>query len=130
MELKYCCGRPPRLIHKKDTGYSVVCMECGLGLKDNYFSVTSKLAEEDWVIKTSSYHSRPVGPAKVLLKELNDAHDVLRNFACILGVGGYNAPEVDAYVFSKKISDGIDMLTAPLMKWIEELQAENRKLKE
>ena len=38
------------------------------------------------------------------------AEQVLRKLACWLGVGGYNAPKVDAEVFHRKIVDGVEML--------------------
>lgn len=38
------------------------------------------------------------------------AEMVLRKLACWLGVGGYNAPKVDAEVFHRKIVDGVQML--------------------
>lgn len=40
------------------------------------------------------------------------AEEVLRKLACWLGVGGYNAPTVDAELFHRKIVDGIEMLLA------------------
>jgi hypothetical protein len=61
----------------------------------------------------------------------------LRSIASSLGVGGYNAPAVDAKVFEDKIRSGIDLLTTPLVNQIESLKArveelteENRKLRE
>jgi hypothetical protein len=35
------------------------------------------------------------------------AEEALRSLACSLGVGGYNAPTVDAKVFEEKIRDGM-----------------------
>lgn len=40
------------------------------------------------------------------------AEMVLRKLACWLGVGGYNAPTVDADLFHKKIVDGVQLLLA------------------
>lgn len=40
------------------------------------------------------------------------AEMVLRKLACWLGVGGYNAPTVDADLFHDKIIDGVNMLLA------------------
>jgi ribosomal protein L3 len=63
-----------------------------------------------------------------LLKELNEAHDVLRNVASTLSVGGYNATNVDAKVFGNKIHEGIAMLVDPLLKQIEDLKADKERL--
>lgn len=38
------------------------------------------------------------------------AEMVLRKLACWLGVGGYNAPTVDADLFHRKIVDGVEMM--------------------
>lgn len=38
------------------------------------------------------------------------AETVLRKLACWLGVGGYNAPTVDAELFHRKIVDGVQSL--------------------
>ncbi len=46
-----------------------------------------------------------LGPA-----DEHPAESVLRKLACWLGVGGYNAPTVDAEVFHRKIVDGIEYL--------------------
>ena len=40
------------------------------------------------------------------------AEMVLRKLACWLGVGGYNAPKVDAEAFHRKIVEGVQMLLA------------------
>lgn len=40
------------------------------------------------------------------------AEEVLRKLACWLGVGGYNAPTVDAELFHRKIVDGIQSMRA------------------
>jgi hypothetical protein len=37
------------------------------------------------------------------------AEDVLRDAACYVAAGGYNAPTVDAALFQRKIRDGVDM---------------------
>lgn len=42
--------------------------------------------------------------------EESEAQAALRSLACWLGVGGYNAPTVDAKVFEQKIRDGVAML--------------------
>lgn len=135
-ELTQCCGRPPRLISKPGYGYSVVCMSCGLGMMDELPSSTFQSAAHEWEEKKASWNPSSHGPAKVLLKELNEANDVLRNTACVLSVGGYNASEVQADVFGKKITDGIEMLVKPLETMIQarderiaELEAENLRLK-
>ncbi len=56
------------------------------------------------------------------------AEDVLRSLACSLSVGGYNAETVDAKVFEKKINDGIDMLTKPLLARAEAAERERDAL--
>lgn len=56
-----------------------------------------------------------------LLTRAENAEDALRHIASQLSVGGYNAPEVDASEFERKISAGIDMLTAPLVAKAESL---------
>ena len=38
----------------------------------------------------------------------SEAEMVLRKLACWLGVGGYNAPAVDAKLFHEKIVDGVN----------------------
>lgn len=45
-----------------------------------------------------------------LAAERDAAHKALRSLACWLGVGGYNAPTVDAAVFERKIRAGVDDL--------------------
>lgn len=45
---------------------------------------------------------------KQLEERAEAAEATLRSLASYLGVGGYNAPIVDAEVFEKKIRDGID----------------------
>lgn len=47
---------------------------------------------------------------KEFLARAEAAEDVLRSLASYLGVGGYNAPTVNAEEFEKKIRYGIDML--------------------
>jgi hypothetical protein len=44
------------------------------------------------------------------VREESPAEDALRALACWLGVGGYNAPTVDAEVFKRKIMAGVSML--------------------
>jgi len=127
-ELTQCCGRPPRLISKAGFGYAVVCMSCGLGMMDETPSSTFQSAAHEWEEKKASWHETPQGPAKVLLKELVKANEVLRNTACVLGAGGYNATEVDADVFQSKISDGIGMLTTPMQSMIDEGRARIKEL--
>lgn len=43
-------------------------------------------------------------------KDETPAEMVLRKLACWLGVGGYNAPTVDANLFHRKIVEGVQML--------------------
>jgi hypothetical protein len=43
------------------------------------------------------------------------AEMVLRKLACWLGVGGYNAPKVDADVFHRKIVWAIENLHTPAL---------------
>jgi hypothetical protein len=38
------------------------------------------------------------------------AEEALRALACWMGVGGYNAPTVDAEAFKRKIMEGVSML--------------------
>lgn len=47
---------------------------------------------------------------KIVHEERDAAHEVLRSLACWLSVGGYNAEEVDAKSFEKKIREGVDTL--------------------
>lgn len=47
-------------------------------------------------------YRHPVESARLIAAE-----DALRSLACWLGVGGYNAPTVDAKVFEEKIRDGV-----------------------
>lgn len=48
--------------------------------------------------------------AEETAKERDEAQEALRSLACYLGVGGYNAPNVDAKIFEQKIRHGIDEL--------------------
>lgn len=107
-DVKHCCNQPPRLLEGPRETFKYVCMNCGIGLQDQLFSVNLESAKSDWRQKKSSWYPALQGPATVLLKELNDAHDVLRNLASTLGAGGYNADVVDAKVFAEKIHFGID----------------------
>lgn len=50
--------------------------------------------------------------AKLGPPDEHPAEEVLRKLACWLGVGGYNAPTVDADVFHRKIVDGVESLLA------------------
>lgn len=127
-DLTQCCGRPPRLISKAGYGYSIVCMECGLGAIGETASRTYQSATHEWEELKASWTNPPHGPIKIIVKELAAAHDVLRNTACVLGAGGYNALEVDAAVFQSKISDGIVMLTTPMEKMIDEGRARIKEL--
>jgi hypothetical protein len=52
------------------------------------------------------------------------AEDLLREIACALGVGGYNADAVDVEVFRRKIHDGLDMLTRPLAERAQAAESE------
>lgn len=46
-------------------------------------------------------------------KRLIDCENALRSLACWLGVGGYNAPTVDAKVFEEKIRNGVQDFAHP-----------------
>lgn len=127
-ELTKCCGRPPRLISKAGYGYSIICMECGFGASSEEASSTYQSAANEWEEMKASWSPAPKGPIKILVKELSAVNEVLRNTACVLGVGGYNAIEVDAEVFQSKISDGINMLTAPMEKMIDDGRARIKEL--
>lgn len=126
-ELRHCCGQPPRLLSDSNFGHAFICTECGNGVQGCFHGNTREAAETFWNSAASRFR-KPDGfmVPLFLLKELNDAHDVLRNLAYTLGVGGYNASQVDAEVFSKKIHEGLDMLVRPLTDRIHELE---RKLK-
>jgi hypothetical protein len=54
--------------------------------------------------------------------------EALRSLAAYVSAGGYNAPEVDPDVFYDKVVWGIDHLTQPLNKLIEDLRADRVKL--
>lgn len=119
----HCCDQPPRLISGEGIGYNLVCMECGRGLSGKNVGMTYQSAVYAWNQIFNTWVVPKVNnPGTVILKELNEAHDVLRNLACTLSVGGHNAPIVDAKVFEAKIHDGIQMLTQPLMARIENLE--------
>ncbi len=51
--------------------------------------------------------------AKLGPSDEHPAEEVLRKLACWLGVGGYNAPTVDADLFHRKIVAGIEDLGSP-----------------
>ena len=120
---KFCCGQPPRLLQGEGFGYALMCNECGNGFSGNFRGDTFQSAKVLWDRDFDiSLKPRPGSVPMFLLKELNDAHDVLRNVAYVLGVGGYNATYVDAAKFSDKIHSGIDMLTKPLLDRIEQLE--------
>lgn len=128
-DLNLCCGQPPRLISGEGIGYNLVCMCCGRGLSGKNVGMTYQSAAYSWNKIFNTWVVPKVNnPGTVILKELDEAHAVLRNLACTLGVGGYNATNVDAEVFGNKIHEGIDMLTAPLLKQIEDLQADKERL--
>lgn len=127
--LRHCCGQPPRLLSGEGFGYALICTECGKGMDSYFRSNTYQSAEHLW----NTHSEKACSPKEsivpmFLLKELNDAHDVLRSLAYTLGVGGYNATQVDAEVFSNKIHNGIEMLTAPLLKQIDDLKADKERL--
>lgn len=126
-KLRNCCNQPPRLLQGPGFGYALICTECGNGMSGSFQGDTFQAARFLWNRDFDiCIKPKPTSVPLFLLKELNDAHDVLRNLACILGVGGYNATHVDVKVFEKKIIDGIDMLTKPLLNQIDTL----RKAKE
>lgn len=127
-EVKLCCGQPPRLMSGEGFGYALICTECGNGLGGGFRGDTFQSAQFLWNRDFDiSLIPKPTSVPLFLLKELNEAHDVLRNIACVLGVGGYNATDVDAKVFEKKILEGIDMLVKPLNDRIEQLEKEGLK---
>lgn len=124
----HCCDQPPRLISGDGIGYNLVCMECGRGLSGKNVGMTYQSAVYAWNQIFNTWVVPKVNnPGTVILKELNDANDVLRNLACTLGAGGYNASVVDAEVFASKIHAGIEMLTKPLLDRIESLEQELRE---
>lgn len=129
----HCCGQPPRLLQGEGLGCALMCMECGRGLFSNFRADTYQGAQHLWDNRSQQIQG-PMSQGTIsavamfLLKELNDAHDVLRNLAFVLSAGGYNATQVDAKVFENKIHSGIDMLTAPLLKQIEDLKADKERL--
>lgn len=127
--LRHCCGQPPRLISGEGLGYALLCMECGRGLFGNFRSDTYQGAQHLW--DTRSEQLKPPRPdgsvsavALLLLKELNEAHEVLRGLAFTVGAGGYNSTSVNAEVFGKKIHAGINMLIDPLVNQIDNLKKE------
>lgn len=127
--LNLCCGQPPRLLQGEGLGYALMCMECGNGLSGGFRGDTFQAAKFLWNRDFDiCIKPKPASVSMFLLKELNEAHDVLRNVAFTLGVGGYNATDVNAEVFANKIHNGIDMLTAPLLKQIEDLKADKDRL--
>ena len=124
--LRLCCGQPPRLISGPGIGYLLCCMECGRGMMDNAQNTyQSAAARWDKYIDDSSEVLD--GIPLLILKELNAANDVLRSLAFSLSVGGYNSTNVNAEVFDKKIHEGINMLTDPLLAMID---AKNLRIKE
>lgn len=127
--LNLCCNQPPRLLQGGGLGYALICTECGNGLGGGFRGDTFQSAQFLWNRDFDiSIIPKPTSVPLFLLKELNDAHDVLRNLAFVLGVGGYNATHVDATVFEKKIHAGIDMLTKPLLGQIDTLRKEKEAL--
>lgn len=127
--LNLCCGQPPRLLQGEGFGYALICMECGNGLGGGFRGDTFQSARFLWNRDFDiSIIPKPTSVPLFLLKELNDAHDVLRNLSATLGAGGYNATYVDAKTFEKKIVDGIDMLTKPLLDQIDTLRKEKEAL--
>lgn len=68
----------------------------------------------------------PMRPAYFMnyAKDEAPAEMVLRKLACWLGVGGYNAPTVDADLFHRKIVDGIESLLAAAKTMPAAAQAE------
>lgn len=52
------------------------------------------------------------------------AEESLRDLACWLSVGGYNAETVDPWVFNRKVRDGVDGLTKPLQEKAEKAEKE------
>lgn len=132
-DFKLCCNQPPRLFSGEGFGYALMCMECGRGIHSNFKASTYQGVQHLWDNRSQQISGpRSQGNistmAEFLLKELNDAHDVLRNLAFVLGAGGYNATHVDAKVFEKKIHAGIDMLTKPLLDQIDTLRKEKEAL--
>lgn len=66
--------------------------------------------------------------AQSLKQKLELAEEVLRNLACYVGAGGYNAPEVDPIAFENKIREGIAALTEPLEQQLAQARQERDKL--
>ncbi|BEO65049.1 hypothetical protein SMQE31_05570 [Serratia marcescens] len=58
-----------------------------------------------------------------LLAELEAKDEALRELAFRVSAGGYNADSVDAEEFKQKIIDGINSISAVLIKRIDELEA-------
>ncbi len=127
---KLCCDQPPRLLSKEGFGYALICMECGNGMNNEFWGRTYQSAEHLWSLYSDLRAGQTSFVTKILLEELNEAHDTLRNVAFVLGAGGYNATHVDAKKFGEKIHWGIDALSAPLLKMIKDRDAEIKKLKE
>lgn len=130
---RHCCDQPPRLISGEGLGYALLCMECGKGLFGNFRADTYQSAEHLWNERSAQLKCpRPDGSisavAMHLFKELNDAREVLRSLAFVLGVGGYNATDVDVKVFGGKIHNGIDMLVNPLLDRIDNMGAQITQL--
>jgi hypothetical protein len=101
-------------------------MECGKGMGiNNLYHFTKEDAYKYWDLYSSK---RPDSLIKersavgTVLKELNEAHAVLRSLACSLGAGGYNASVVNAKTYEEKIRWGIDALTRPLLEKIDTLE--------
>ncbi len=127
--LNLCCNQPPRLLQGPGFGYALICTECGNGLGRGFQGDTFQSARFLWNRDFDiSIKPKPASVPLFLLKELNDAHDVLRSLAGALGVGGYNASQVDAKIFGAKVSDGIVMLTKPLLDQIDTLRKEKDRL--
>ncbi len=80
---------------------------------------------------SSAGHALPDGPhfiysqeyVSALLAELEAKDEALRELAFRVSAGGYNADSVDAEVFKQKIIDGINSISAVLIKRIDELEA-------
>jgi len=53
-------------------------------------------------------HCKPCKNAELI----TNSEDVMREIACVLGVGGYNTDKFDPETFKQKIMDGIDLLVS------------------
>ncbi|HGW4512215.1 TPA: hypothetical protein ACNH3R_003710 [Serratia marcescens] len=87
--------------------------------------LTADAEYADWYLE----HGSTAAPlysqeyVSALLAELEAKDEALRELAFRVSAGGYNADSVDAEVFKQKIIDGINSISAVLIKRIDELEA-------